>query len=239
MSAAIFRNSRANKVGLSFALDATLKGSHDMKVFGLGAIAEFTARKYEHFALQRYHIYQTMESKFDTAKDGGISKVWPKVSASLRQTPCLVLDLKQIQIDNPESVPPSSATLAYCQRIEQCSNDALIGHLYCRYFADLFGGSMLGYPTSLALSIPSPSFYSFPSEITNDRAAYIEKIYENINDCGLEMGENGRDEVVEEAKAAFSHNSAIIVEQGVALMPYIIGGVYNVSAGYLRQKFKA
>ena len=30
----------------------------------------------------------------------------------------------------------------------------LLGHLYCRYFADLFGGQMLAAPTRAALALP-------------------------------------------------------------------------------------
>jgi heme oxygenase len=235
-SGTIFRKSIANKSGLSAALDTTLKNSHDMRVFGLGAVAEFTTDKYKHFAIQRYHFYSAMERRFDDAKHGGISKVWPKFAGALRQTPCLISDLKEIKVDDPESIPPTLATIAYCERIERCSNDSLIGHFYCRYFADLFGGSMLGHPTSLALSIPFPSFYTFPSHVLDDRAAYIEKIYESINESGVEMGELSSAEVVEEAKAAFHHNAAIITEQGVGLVPYIAGGIFNVSTGYLRKR---
>ena len=70
----IFRGSKANKRGLSLALDATLKSSHDMKVFGLGAIAEFTLEKHRHFALQRLYFYNAMETRFDNATTGGITR---------------------------------------------------------------------------------------------------------------------------------------------------------------------
>lgn len=231
----IFRGSKANKRGLSLALDATLKSSHDMKVFGLGAIAEFTLEKYRHFALQRLYFYNAMETRFDNATTGGISKVWPKYEAELRQYPCLIEDLKQISVDDPFSIRPSPSTQAYCEAIERSSNDALVGHFYTRYFADLFGGSMLGYPTHLALGIPTPSFYSFPSTVTGHRAAYIESIYEAINEAGDEMEEIGRANVVEETKEAFRYNAEIIKEQGVELVPYIAKGVFNVSNGYVRK----
>ena len=65
-SGAIFRASRANKQGLSKALDGTLRNSHDMRVFGVGMLAEFASKdSYRHFLLQRYHFYTAMERRFD------------------------------------------------------------------------------------------------------------------------------------------------------------------------------
>ena len=234
MASSIFKSSRANKTGLSLALDATLKSSHDMTVFGLGAISEFTLCKYKHFALQRYHFYTAMEQRFDVSKPGeSIYKVWQPLAKELRQSPCLKQDLKVVGIHDPQTLAPSPCTAAYVTCIEQASSDGLIGHFYCRYFADLFGGSMLGKPTALALHIPSPSFYSFSNTVTENRAAFIENIYEVINDCGETMDDEGREAVVNETILAFKHNADIVKEQGMGILPAAVGGLFNVSKGYI------
>ncbi len=233
----IFKTSRANKRGLSLALDATLESSHDMTVFGLGALAEFTLDNYRHFALQRYHFYSAMENRFDGASSGAIATVWKPAAQELRQTNCLLEDLKEVNVLDPKNTTPSPSTEAYIQSIERASSDTLVAHLYCRYFADLFGGSMLGYPTQLALGVPSPKFYSFGTAVSgNNRAAFIEGIYEKINAAGDEMDEDTRAAVVEEAVLAFKHNANVIKEKGLGLVPCVVGGVFNVSKGYVISK---
>lgn len=237
MASSIFKSSRANKTGLSLALDATLKSSHDMTVFGLGAISEFTLPKYKHFALQRFHFYSAMEQRFDASQPTeSIHKLWQPLSKDLRQSPCLVEDLKEIGVHDPHTLAPTPCTAAYVASIEQASGDGLIGHFYCRYFADLFGGSMLGKPTALALHIPPPSFYSFPGTATENRAAFIENIYEAINACGEGMDDDGREAVVLETIGAFNHNANIVKELGVGILPAVVGGVFNVSKGYMFSK---
>jgi len=66
---------------------------------------------------------------------------------------------------------PSPATAAYVARLREAAlADAapggpplLLAHVYVRYFADLFGGSMLGRPTADALHLPAlPRFYVHP-----------------------------------------------------------------------------
>jgi hypothetical protein len=42
----------------------------------------------------------------------------------------------------------------------------LLGHMYVRYFADLFGGRALGAPTRMALDLPStPHFYIWDPKV--------------------------------------------------------------------------
>ena len=210
-----------------------------MKVFMSGAISEFTETKYKHFALQRYHFYTAMEKRFDnSSSSGALNKLWKPLSLELRQADCLRDDLKEVNLTEPERFPPTPATKAYIKCIEQASENGLIGHFYCRYFADLFGGSMLGHPTSISLGVPSPKFYSFPSSVTNDRAAYIERVYQKINECGETMDESNRTAVVRQAETAFEYNVGIIKEQGIRLVPYIGLGLLNVSKGYLLSRFQ-
>ena len=59
----------------------------------------------------------------------------------------------------------------------------LVGHLYTRYFADLFGGQALALPTRLALRLgeESPRHYDF-GNFGRERRANIEAVYGAIND---------------------------------------------------------
>ena len=65
-SAKAFDAARANKTGLSKALDVTLRTDHDMRVFGLGFMASLSsADVYRHFMQQHYFFYRAMEQQFD------------------------------------------------------------------------------------------------------------------------------------------------------------------------------
>jgi heme oxygenase len=278
-SGAIFRSSMANKKGLSSLLDSTLRRSHNMKVFGVGAVAELASREsYRHFASQRFHFYNAMETQFDkavllqeasaasasasaapSAPSGtpasstshahasspkptyayrGIALVWPHFSADLRQRPALLEDLAHVGVQSlADMPPPTPATAAYIASIQQASSEALIGHFYCRYFADLFGGSMLGTPTALALALPSPLFYSFPPAVEQQRGAYIESVYERINTAGELMDPAMQEQVIFATEAAFAHNADIIKEVGMLRVAVrAVLGITNVSSAYVKNR---
>ncbi|GMI57588.1 hypothetical protein TeGR_g47 [Tetraparma gracilis] len=234
----IFKSSRANKRGLSLLLDRTLKSHHDMKVFGLGALSEFSLPSYQRFACSRYHFYTALERRFDAAPaSSSIHRIWSTYQATLRQSPCLASDLAEVSIPSPSSLPPCPSTRRYVDDIESSSPDELVGHFYTRYFADLFGGSMLGAPTSLSLGVPPPSFYSFEGVTKDNRPAYIEGIYERLNESGEAMGEGGREAAVDATRRAFRWNADVIKEAGLLyLSEHAARGIVNVGSGYLRSK---
>ena len=129
---------------------------------------------------------------------------------------------------------PAPATAAYLEAIvaagrEGCG-ERLIGHFWCRYFADLYGGRALGLPTRLAMydtlvrggannsssssssssRSNAPHFYStFPASVTDDRHAYIDGLYGLINQHGDPLGDAAADAIVEEGRVAFRHNAAV------------------------------
>merc|ERR1711865_872437 len=224
-SATIFRASKANKHGLAKMLDSTLRNNHDLRVFGWGFLVEVSSKRaYTRFIGQRYHYYSAMEQRFDEAT-GPMSRLWPLVGNQLRQQPCLVQDLATVDADEKTLPPPTSATEAYIASINAASEQALLGHFYCRYFADLFGGSLLGTPTRLALSLPREvQFYKFGPEVDQKRPEFIEQIYECINEYGEEMSEAERDGVVQETRDAFTHNAALILEQPALVSSGLLGG---------------
>ena len=182
---AIFRGSVANKHGLSALLDGTLKGNHDMKSFGLGFVRSCSSREaYAKFTTSHYHFYSAMEQAFDAQPEGSaMHGVWAAVPELHGAPAKLEVDLAEVGVD-AASTAASPAAAAYVQAVEAASNSndgvELIGHFYCRYFADLFGGSMLGTPTRLSLGLKSssPAFYRFGPTVEDHRADFIEHVYE-------------------------------------------------------------
>ena len=137
--------------------------------------------------------------------------------------------------------PPSPATISYCNDIIKAAShengERLLAHLYVRYFADLFGGRALGYPTRLAMGLPSnsPLFYQWDCSVEKDRRAYIEQIYLALNKAGREMTERQREGVVEEARAAFIHNASIYKERP-GLVAGAVQGAFNIASGVIFQR---
>jgi heme oxygenase len=233
----IFRGSVANKVGLSQRLDALLRNSHDMRLFGVGFLAEVGGqRSYARALAARYHYYAAMEARFDAAAPASaIGQVWPRFEAELRRTDRLAADLRALGTE-PALAPRTAALDAYVAAIGAASANGLLGHFYCRYFADLFGGSMLGTPTRLALGLADEcAAYRFPPRVEADRRAYVESVYVAINDAGEALSEPQRAEVVEEARGAFAHNGELVKERGLPVLGQAVAGVANLVLGYGRR----
>ena len=212
----IFRSSVANKSGLSHALDAVMReGHHDMRAFGRGTLAALASRgAYAKFTAAHFHFYSELERRLDDAARGPnptpTGSVWRRFSEDLRRAPALERDLALLLDTTPGDHPVSPATAAYMRTIataaereeSSCSRTddgertrtdadatpALLAHFYARYLADLFGGSMLGWPTRRALGFATtPQFYVhdvFESKGGVTRKTFIERVYEAINDAG-------------------------------------------------------
>ena len=156
-SANIMKTSMANKIPGSLAkqLDTTLREGHDMKVFGLGTAASMAnVQRYQRFTTSMHAVYSTMEVEFDRATPTAaplVHELWSKHGSCLRRAPSLALDLEDV---GGPATGASPATDRYVEVIRVAGADdrerggaRMLGHLYCRYFADLFGGSMLAMPT--------------------------------------------------------------------------------------------
>ena len=184
-SRGILQTSRANKTGLSLLLDQTLKSGHDMKTFGLGTAASLSSvDRYARFTSGMVQVYGTMERSLDASSSPATQPLWKRFGDALRREPSLVLDLADVATTEH---PVTPATLAYCAAIEAAAaaDDAdgggrMIGHVYCRYFADLFGGQALAAPTRYALApvvLPgTPRHYEFGAFGAN-RRENIEALY--------------------------------------------------------------
>eukprot|EP00287_Rhodomonas_sp_CCMP768_P003442 CAMPEP_0196730642 /NCGR_PEP_ID=MMETSP1091-20130531/10648_1 /TAXON_ID=302021 /ORGANISM="Rhodomonas sp., Strain CCMP768" /LENGTH=407 /DNA_ID=CAMNT_0042073687 /DNA_START=13 /DNA_END=1235 /DNA_ORIENTATION=- len=231
IAAAAWKKSVANKTGLSKQLDSTMHdGSHDMKAFGLGFLRSLASKQEQAvFNVFLWNVYTTMEESFDAVRkrsdnDGAAMKqLWERFGEDLRRKEALREDLEMFGInsEDPAATAPSAATLAYLQQIKRAAEtggDLLIGHFYTRYFADLFGGSMQGLPTRLALGLPKDlQFYTFPPSVEADKRAYIESIYAKINEVSEGFERQKKTSIVQEARTAFKHNADVYTERALLL----------------------
>lgn len=258
----IFRGSVANKSGLSHALDAVMReGHHDMRAFGRGTLAALASRAaYARFTAAHFHFYSELERRLDDAARGPnptpTGYVWRRFSEDLRRAPALERDLALLLDTTPGDHPVSPATAAYMRAIataaereasscspgsrDKCATPSLLAHFYARYLADLFGGSMLGWPTRRALGFKTtPHFYVhdvFDSSGGVSRKQYVERVYEAINDAGEGIGAAATAETTEEARRAFAANAAVFAEgSGSSLLAATVGGV-RVMGGYAAER---
>lgn len=241
-----FKDIKANKTGLSYDLDVTMReGHHDMKTFGLGFLRSVssTTEQAHTFASLRAP-YSVMEDAFDRIDGNTRAAIfWKPFSNDVRKANLLAADIKSLGGNDL----PTPAAARYVAAIQQAAQDVyegdpasrgdlLLGHAYVRYLADLFGGSMLGKPTRLALALnKQPTFYEFPPAIALDRMAYIESFYSALNVAGSSMDEKRKMQIVEEAKMAFHHNSEIYKERPYFVLGAIRGGG-NILTGYLKER---
>ena len=140
-------------------------------------------------------------------------------------------------------MPAYEAARRYMQAIDEAANaDAanggarLIGHLYCRYFADLFGGQALAGPYRWALDLggDSPRHYDF-GEFGARRRESIEAIYAAINEAGELLDDSQLEAVVEEARVAFGHNVSVYSEEGRLYSDGAIG-LAKMAVGFGRSR---
>ena len=258
----IFRNSVANKTGLSHALDAVMReGHHDMRAFGRGTLAALASRAaYARFTAAHFHFYSELERRLDDAARGPnptpTGLVWRAFSEDLRRAPALERDLALLLDTTPSAHPVSPATAAYMSAIasaaereaSSCSAEsgggampALLAHFYTRYLADLFGGSMLGWPTRRALGFrTTPQFYVHDVFVEGGAASarkdYVERVYEAINDAGAHVDDAAAAETVDEARRAFAANAAVFAESGGSSLLFATVGGARVLGGYAAER---
>ena len=263
-SASLFKGLKANKVpgSLSLALDSTLREGHDMKVFGLGTLASMQSRtSYQQFLINLHAIYGTMEEELDAAsipaiKTDVIRTVWKNHEQILRRSGRLEQDLQELKGlltvteeetgDTDQQTDPrvSRATVKYLKRIRYAGemdrengSGLLLGHLYCRYFADLFGGQMLGKPYELALQLPAvPQHLQFDMKGL-DRKSYLESLYEDLNKSGKELTSDQLECVRKESILAFQHNASVYSEDP-SMVSHAARGGMNLVLGWTASFWK-
>lgn len=109
----------------------------------------------------------------------------------------------------------------------------MVGHLYCRYLADLFGGQQLASPTRLALGLDgNPKMYEF--DLGLGRKDFIEGLYVSINRVGDGMLDEQRKVIVEEAAECFELNKRLYAEGGGIYGGSLRAG-WNLMKGFGKQ----
>ena len=236
----------SNKTGLSYQLDGTMRdGDHDMNVFGLGFLRSVSSTSHQvHTMASLRAPYSVMEEALDNLDENSRASIfWKQFGNDVRKSKQLTDDVAALGC-NDTPLPASAKYVASIQRAAEdmvegdpaSKGELLLAHAYVRYLADLFGGSMLGKPTRLALGLKQePSFYAFPPNIARDRMAYVEKFYSELNVAGAGMTEERRKQVVLEAKAAFKHNADIYKERPFFICGAMKGGA-KITAGYLKER---
>ena len=184
-----------------------------------------------------------MERSLDASASPVTQLIWQRFGDALRREPSLALDLADV---TTQALPVTPATRAYCAAIEAAAaaddtdgGGRMIGHVYCRYFADLFGGQALAGPTRYALApavLPgTPRHYEFGAFGANRRES-IEGLYAAFNEAGDALGsEAALQAVVDETNAAFRSNVALYTEEG-QLWSGAARGVGNMVGGFARAK---
>jgi heme oxygenase len=253
-SANILKTAAANKTSLSKALDATLKQGHDMKTFGLGTLASMASReRYARFTGSMYAVYRTMEVELDAtvAFSEPVATVWKPYGSILRRSERLQQDWLDVApstslVDLSQESSWTPATLAYVEGIrEAAENDRrdaggrLLGHLYCRYFADLFGGQVLATPYRVALGLGTntPRHYEFDFA-DGTRRTLIEGVYGSINEAATHLTADQQDAVAQESMKAFQHNVHVYSEDGGIYRDSFRGG-WNMVTGLLVDRFRS
>jgi hypothetical protein len=164
------RTASANKRGMSALLDKTLRESHNMRVFGLGTAASMASRdRYGRFTASMHAVDATLERSLDQSGSPAVQSLWRRHGDDLRRADNLKSDLDEVGVFphvagsgsmddglyfDSFATPMSEATATYLEAIHAAAVDddttggaRLLGHAYCRYFADLFGGQALALPT--------------------------------------------------------------------------------------------
>jgi len=234
----IVQTVKANKIpgSLSLALDGTLKEGHNMVTFGLGTTASLSnLPRYIRFTGALNTVYNTMENQLDSLTSGPAKEFWSKHGDILRRGNLLTQDLKEIgaEVDN---ITVSKATKVYTDALEDAGADKsggrLLGHVYCRYFADLMGGQMLAKPTQLALGLPQGTITQYSFNFPSERKEYVENLYSDFNVAGQVMSEEEFKAVVQEAVLCFELNAAMYSEEPM-IFDAVRGGL-NFILGYLK-----
>lgn len=222
-----------------------------MKTFGLGTAAALASvERYARFTGAMRHVYGTMERTLDSATSPATAPLWEEFGPSLRREASLSLDLADVAApDKLDALyPPTAAVQGYMDAVilagakdEMDGGGRLIGHLYCRYFADLFGGQFLAAPTRFALAPAvlegTPRHYDF-GEFGANRKESIERLYLAFNEAGDLLGSDAaRQIVVDETRLAFALNVDVYTEEG-GLWSGAAQGVANMASGYVRSKLQ-
>lgn len=179
---------------------------------------ELTVAAYTDLAAQLLPVYVALEEVAEQVRQtpAGASVVFDE----LRRVPALEADLAHLLglgwRSRAHALP---AALAYADRIRSRAGDvgAYVAHAYTRYLGDLSGGQVIGRMVQRHYGVADEgvAFYAF-AEVPKPKP--FKDLYRSRVD-GLDLSEEQREAVVEEARVAFRHNRALFAALGAAHQP--------------------
>ncbi|KAF9906191.1 heme oxygenase (decycling) 1 [Linnemannia zychae] len=194
-------------------LHAEAGRSKFMKYFFKGEISPAT---YGRFLVSLYQVYNALEKALDDHKDNAqLALIYFPTELS-RKKP-LEDDLEFFNGPDWRQLltPISPAQQKYIDTIQSCSTSSnperLIAHSYVRYLGDLSGGQVLAKRLQKYNDLPEDkgvSFYHF--ELIEDNDQFKEMFRKRLNQ--VEVEDEVREMIIEEAKEAFLRNIEIFEE---------------------------
>jgi len=161
--------------------------------------------------LALHGVYAALEDALERRKDDprlgafAFPQLWRRVP--------IERDLEFLRGPAWRAERPVAASLAYSDRLRAIASShpvRLVAHSYVRYLGDLSGGQVLRRLAAQQLELDGDGlrFYEFPA--IPDPPAFKAEYRRRLDD--LELAEDERDAVVEEACTAFALNAAIFDE---------------------------
>ena len=172
---------------------------------------ELDAHAWQLLLEQLEYVYRALETVANDMRD--TDQCTELLYAELDRTEFIVRDLEALRArTGVESAPMLTSTHEYVERILRTRNDSVryIAHHYTRYLGDLSGGQVMRvkFAQHYGLQPEELSFFVFEHIPAGPR---FKKRYRELLD-GLELTEQQRQELVEEANAAFLCNEHIFQE---------------------------
>ncbi|XP_054636330.1 heme oxygenase-like [Dunckerocampus dactyliophorus] len=194
---------------------------------------QVTMPQYKLLLSSLHEIYHTLEEELDrNSKHPAVEPIY--FPAELARLESIQKDLEYFYgPDWKEMMVVPAATRRYCDRLREIGKENpefLVAHAYTRYLGDLSGGQVLGRIAQKSMGLKSSeglSFFAFPGVSSPNLFKQLYRSRMNV----LELSEEERNGVLEEAVRAFEHN--IQVFEGVQKMLSVGEEQYqSSSSGY-------
>ena len=227
-----------------------------MRVFGTGTLAALVSRaSLAKFLAAHHHFYAELETRLDDAArgsgGGGPHPQRRAVASFLRRASKGPLARRRC-LRPPRRFRLRASPHARRRRLRRRHRARRRARIFLPRRAPTPNRALLrallrlissarpsfGWPTKRALGLPCvPEFYRHDDAIVSDRrAAYVESVYEAINEVGSGLSGEATDEVAEEATRAFALNAAVFRENGGDSSVAAAAGGARALWGYAKER---
>jgi heme oxygenase len=170
-----------------------------------------TVRDYVALVVQRYFIYEALESATERMKNDPVAS--PFISEKLTRLPAIEEDLRFLIGENwRDEVSPLPTTVAYVNRIRQVAAvwaGGFVAHHYTRYLGDLSGGQVIRtlMQRQFGFETNGVGFYLF-GDIAEPRR--FKDTYRDQLDSVWDDEERSR--VIDEVRVAYQFNTDLFAD---------------------------